>query len=274
MTTRIESDSPPVETTVRAITAAEIDTLWEKGWATIPGLISPETAAELLAAAKGWMGEDGNSHQKRPGIDKIPVFFEVFNHPSHQNEAYHRVLHSGFGANVCRVLGRETPVRILDENVAVKLPQGAGGQPTGFHQDFCFLPFDRLTMMWWIALDDVTPDMGMMRFRTGSHRYGPLGRTQFETEEELLAAWPRLADLPLEHPEHLAPGDATVHLGLTVHGAPSNATDRPRWSYIAVGFPGDALRTIRHRTTDELDLPPLAPIDHPDFPVVYTPARA
>jgi len=261
------------QATVRSITDAEIETLWEKGWVKLPELISRDLAAELLARAKGWMGVAGDEHRKR-AHDKIPVFFEVYNHPSREDAVFASVLASpAFGRNITRVLGHETAVRVLDENVAVKLPEGVGGRPTGYHQDFCFLPFDRMTMMYWIALDEVTPDMGMMRFRSGSNRMGPLGRRLFETEEEILEAWPRLARFPSEHADVLAPGDATMHLGLTVHGAPPNTTERARWSYIVVGFPADTLKTIPHRVTEELGLKTLEPLEHDEFPVVWSPEQ-
>jgi ectoine hydroxylase-related dioxygenase (phytanoyl-CoA dioxygenase family) len=36
-------------------------------------------------------------------------------------------------------------------------------------------------------------------------------------------------------------GDATIHHCLTVHSAPENLTDTPRWVLLASYMPGDAL---------------------------------
>jgi hypothetical protein len=50
---------------------------------------------------------------------------------------------------------------------------------------------------------------------------------------DLLTQYPKLTKLyELSPPFHYQPGDATVHSGFMVHGAPGNTTDRGRLNYI------------------------------------------
>jgi ectoine hydroxylase-related dioxygenase (phytanoyl-CoA dioxygenase family) len=96
-------------------------------------------------------------------------------------------------------------------------------------------------LQFWLALDEVTPEMGAMRFLSGVHREGPLGAGAIGAPgEDLLAQYPKLCDVyEFSPPFHYRPGDATVHHGYMVHGAPPNLSDRPRCSYIFSYTPAD-----------------------------------
>jgi hypothetical protein len=94
-------------------------------------------------------------------------------------------------------------------------------------------------MQWWLALAEVTADMGPMRFIDGSHREGPLGSVfNDDGGGDLLDLYPKLAER-LTPPMEYEPGDATVHVGHTVHGSLPNLTDRTRISYIFQYIPAD-----------------------------------
>lgn len=107
------------------------------------------------------------------------------------------------------------------------------------HQDAPELGSDQVgEVQFWIALDEVTPEMGAMRFLDGSHREGILG-VPFSDEAglawgelpDLLDRFPKLTDLyELSPALHYQPGDANVHHPQMVHGAPPNTTDRRRLS--------------------------------------------
>lgn len=122
----------------------------------------------------------------------------------------------------------------------------------------------------WIALDEVTPDMGSMRFYSGSHRLGPLGRVWPEGKK-LLDVYPDIPkELTLSPELYLMPGDATMHHSLCIHGAPANSTDRPRWAYILQLFPADAVFTETVLPfVARLGLQTDKPFDYPRFPQVY-----
>lgn len=109
--------------------------------------------------------------------------------------------------------------------------------------------------------------MGSVQFYDGSHRFGWL--------TEPVEQHPWVEECHLTDDLHLQPGDATAHLALTVHGAHENFTDRTRWGWIVNMFPGDAPYldyTSRHTEGIEGELAVGKPLDHPAFPLIYTPA--
>ena len=119
---------------------------------------------------------------------------------------------------------------------------------------------------YWIALDEVTPEMGPMQFRNGSHREGLLTPPMED--------WKLLEEYELSEPLHYMPGDATAHSSLVVHGAGLNLSDRPRWGYIINTFPADAPWVpypTNHTSGIEDELTPGRPLDHPRFPLIYSP---
>jgi ectoine hydroxylase-related dioxygenase (phytanoyl-CoA dioxygenase family) len=160
-------------------------------------------------------------------------------------------------------------VRIQVTNLLIKEPGGGHGA-TDFHQDFPWMPMDRSAMLTiWLALVDVPADMGSLRFYTGSHRYGILGRSFTREGDDQITQHPWLKELELSPPLDLKAGDATVHHALTVHGAPANRRDTPRLSFTVTYFDADALYTgMPYTQTDGLGLGLNQPFDHPKFPVV------
>jgi len=257
---------------VREVTDEEVAFAAEHGWVRLPGLLSPELAGQLLQHAKALMGDEGAARVNEPSTLLAATFFESFNRPGDVDPLFREVYESRtFGANTARLLGRDSGIRMLTHTLAVKLPVSAQpdrGQPTDFHQDYSrLLPFDRNSLGFWIALDEVTPDQGPLQFYSGSHKLGLLGGAKD------ILAYPRIHELELSAPPHLMAGDATAHFSLTVHGATENASDRPRWAQIVHNFPADTLFTGKpNKYTKDLDVEPFSELDFAEFPVIYQPA--
>jgi hypothetical protein len=257
---------------VRQVTADEQRSYWDNGWVSLPGLIAPELADELLERARRLMGESGYEADLRE-IDRDLSLFAEFDRVDRSDDLYRSlVFHPKLGRNAALLLGRDMAVRSLMNMLAVKLPKDSatdrlGKGPTDFHQDFGSLPLRAESIVIWIALAEITPEMGSVRFHEGSHKLGRLAGNPLE--------WPRLEECPLSEPLHMQPGDATGHSPFVVHGAPENTTDRPRWAYIASYFPAHATYTgaTCHHTDKAEGLVPDQPLDHPSFPVVYDPER-
>jgi hypothetical protein len=267
--------------TTRAVTDAELAHFYERGWAFLPSLISSEMADELLVRAQGLMGASGADRALRE-VDRDLTFFSEYQHPDEQDELFRSVVFDPqLGRSVALLLGRDMSIRSLTNIIATKLPQVSetdrkGNQRTSWHQDHGSTPVRSEAVVIWIALSEVTPEMGAMRFFEGSHRLGWLPGEPDDPENWLDIdpdAWPRLRrECALSEPLHYKPGDATAHGTLTVHGAPANTTDRPRWAYACTYFPAHAPYTgaacyYTQGITDALAL--FRPLEHPRFPLVY-----
>jgi hypothetical protein len=264
----------------RNVTDDEVALFKENGWVKLNNLITTEQAAELLQRAKDRMGPEGDLHDARPGRDYKPQGFMDYAGIAEEDELFAELAFGkDLGRNAQRLIraltGRDVAVRSFLNSVLVKLPAAKGAShgtgPTEWHQDTS-APMDRVgNLLFWIALDQITPEMGSMRFYAGSHRIGKLGETsQWTKGRGLLDVYPRLeGEYPISSPLNYQPGDATVHAGQTVHGAPENSTNRPRWAFTAAYFPADALYTgVPSQRTSGLGLEVSKPFEHPRFPIV------
>jgi hypothetical protein len=267
---------------MREVTAEEIATFKKNGWVKVERLLEPELAAEILAAVKSTMLEADTGDKLVKGHDdddKIHdrAIWRDWYFPGRDDgvEPIRSLVYSkDIGHNAQLMVGRDVPINYHADLMAVKMPAGHGASaPTGFHQDWVNFPFDRVGFLtFWIALDEIKAEQGAMRFHNGSHKGGPLGKMGLIDGPELPVYYPELADqYPLSDPIDLAAGDATIHTGLVVHGAPENTTDRPRWALIASYHPADTCYTgaPHHIFKPDMGLEVGKPIKHELFPPIY-----
>jgi hypothetical protein len=175
--------------------------------------------------------------------------------------------------NAQALVERDAPINYLADDILVKMPRGhEASHPTGYHQDIVNFPFDRPGFItFWIALDEIAPDQGALRFYSGSHHHGPL-KPSDPREGGLPEHYADVvAKCPLSDAVRLAPGDATVHSGLVIHGAPENTTERPRWALQLGYFPADTCFNdgrFPPGIWDDVPIETGKPVRHPKFPVV------
>jgi hypothetical protein len=255
---------------VRELLPTEIAFFEEHGWAFLPGLISAEAATELQAHAERMMA--GQSAYANYAFDTDGAF-SIFRRPD-QSHALARgiALSPEMGRNASRLLLGGPRVRLLQSSFLVKSGRGSG-KPSGsttYHQDFPAHPLDRSEMAnFWIAVTPIVPEMGSLRFYSGSRRAGALGKCFMEPGDDTQNRYPGVRAFPLSQPLSMAPGDATVHHGLTVHGAPENATGRIRIAMSMTYFDAAARYTgAPFATMDGLGLKVDAPFDHPEYPLI------
>lgn len=135
------------------------------------------------------------------------------------------VLDRRFARVAAELLGVDS-VRLYHDQALFK-PAGAARTP--WHQDRYYWPLDTdLTVTMWLPLVDVDDEMGPMVFASGSHRAHDLGDLAISgaTDERLEAViaergWP-VVTAPV------SAGDATFHLGGTLHSAGANHSSRTR----------------------------------------------
>lgn len=123
-------------------------------------------------------------------------------------------------------------IQYYQDNVFYK--PARDGDMTQWHQDNIWWnsnPPDMLTI--WIALDDVAPENGAVRYVAGSHA-GLI-------EHRLPVDDPKGTKYNVIHPDdvkdrdvvtyNVPKGHGVMHHCLTIHGAPANLSDRPRRGY-------------------------------------------
>jgi hypothetical protein len=265
---------------VRPVTDDEVRSFREDGWVRLEGFVDRSVVGRMLEVAKGILGEDGTRQAYRPGVDVGFSWWNDYNRLALESiEPFNRVsLSQQIGLNAQRFIGRDVPVRFFSDQIGVKQPAAAGSKnaPTPVHQDYPYGHWDRVgNVVFWVALEDMEPERGVVRFYSGSQKEGPLGSRTPGSDEaiDLLALYPWLEErYLLSPPVGLKAGDATCHGPLVVHRAPQNTTNSPRWQYVTQYFPADAQWTgaelpaggNRGRLKEPGQL-----FDHPDWPVVY-----
>lgn len=243
---------------IREVTCEEIDTYRRDGWVKLPGLVDRETIAQLRAQSEEILDarEAGQVWDKvldtrgflaRDGIE--PFRSLAYDHTLAGNAR--KLLERE------RLTGKPTPVRYLNDAIIRKRPSDL---PTLAHEDHGGHGLDRVaSLAVWIALDEIVPGMGGMRFLTGSHRSGPHGHMSLT---DILDEYPGLTHLySWSEQQTYQPGDATVHHSCTIHEAQGNVSDRTRWAMIVVYASQDALfreNPFAYHPIDDAKFPVLA----------------
>ncbi|CAN7620418.1 phytanoyl-CoA dioxygenase family protein [Phenylobacterium sp. LjRoot225] len=228
----------------RSVTPEEINHYRQHGWVKLEKFIPAPQVAELLAMATDLMGEKGDRNPP-------PMAFSYFNPLTMRglDDPLLRPIIDHVGRGARALMARRAPIgiRYFTDYFAVKLPSGSAAEHGGngssdWHQDYAASASDRSGgMVFWMALTDMPPELGTMRFLNGSHRYGVMGHYATYGKGNLLDSYPELLDDCTDSGQlSYAAGDVTVHSNMCVHGAGANLTDKPRWTYIVIVNPADA----------------------------------
>ena len=224
-----------------------------EGWVKLPKLLSDEELDGLRRVYEAEERSGESTLTGEVGDDR----FAYQRHPNMQRMWTNRIdlrlrwpeLHpivARYADVACELIGCDE-VRVFWDKTFTKPPQAEGTRQSVWHQDWPYNPIDRRGFLSvWIAVDDVTEEMGAIRFVPGSHRLGPLGRFDLVGEEHGWADVLRPEDLELvDDPvtQPLAAGEATVHDGLTLHGAGENLSDVPRRAWTIIFIPAETLWT-------------------------------
>ena len=220
------------------LTDSEINTYREKGY-VVPDYVLPDDVLaamrseyEKLLVANRDLGSDFllGPHQEKPGAQGVKgssVWFDFATHPDLMEMA-------------AQLIGED----IILWGTTIFGKPARGGKGTPWHQDGDYYPIRPLeTMTIWIALDDVTPENGPMRFIPGSHK----GKKNYSHHRE---ENPDLTIYDVCDSEHfdestaedliIKAGQVSYHDVYMIHGSGPNLTDQRRAAFIVRLMPASS----------------------------------
>jgi len=142
-------------------------------------------------------------------------------------------------------------VRLYHDQALIKEP---GGKSTPWHQDYYYWPLDtENTITMWMALVDISKEMGSMSFVSGSHHDSsysilPISDTSQNYFDRIIA---ENGKEPVTY--ELRAGDATFHSGRLLHSAHANSSGTRR-EVMTIIYYADGTRLLQpdndHRRVD------------------------
>lgn len=170
------------------------------------------------------------------------------------------VTRAELGRTAARLLETRA-VSVIEDQLLDKPP---GGAPLATHQDYRYWQFSTSPQMLtcWIALDDMSPEIGTVQVVPGSHRWG-----QQAVERNLAEDFRDSVDGATRYlrvAEALRPPDAEIRFtpvtvpsgggvlfhSLTIHGSGGNGTDRRRRA-LSIHYASAECRIILAKTYDQ-----------------------
>ena len=121
-------------------------------------------------------------------------------------------------------------ILLYNTNYIIKEP----GSPSmvAWHQDLTYwgLADDDAQVSAWIAIEPATVEAGCMQMIPGSHRAGLVEHASVLGDSNLLLLGQRILDADVSGAVHcpLAPGEASLHHGWTIHSSAPNTSDHRR----------------------------------------------
>ncbi len=216
-----------------------------KGHTLVRGVLSADELAvyrPAIVAAAGKFNNEKRDMQERDTYGK--AFLQIMNLWRVDEDVAKFVLAKRLAKIAANLLGVEN-VRIYHDQALFKEP---GGGPTPWHQDQYYWPIDTpKTITLWMPLVDIDVTMGMLTFASGSFNRGPV--FDFEISDESETAFEDYVaanQFPIWRASAMQAGDATFHLGYTIHNAPGNQSDKMR-EVMTIIYVADGARVAQPR---------------------------
>ncbi len=227
--------------------------LWKDGHVLVRRLASADAIAEHRPAINEAVKEysrETRALEDRTTYDK--AFLQIMNLWTKDAAVKRFVFEKTFAQIAAELLGVER-VRLYHDQALFKEP---GGGHTPWHQDKYYWPLDTNKMItMWMPLVDIDSEMGMVAFASGSHVGGPV--TNVGISDESQSVFDKYVSdnrFAIETADSMKAGDATFHLGWTIHSAGPNLSPRMREVMTIIYFADGARITQPQSTHQQADL--------------------
>lgn len=179
------------------------------------------------------------------------AFLQVMNLWEVDEQVKQFTLAKRFAKIAADLLGVEH-VRLYHDQALYKEP---GGGFTPWHQDQYYWPLSTTkTITMWMPLIDISEEMGMLTFASGSHKDGFVENVAISDEsEKKLEQHINEKGFAIERPLKMNAGDATWHYGWTLHSAPGNTSANTREVMTIIYFADGASVTQPQNEHQEAD---------------------
>ena len=230
---------------LRPLTDDEIGAFRADGVVCLRGLFDADWVARMRQAADDCLARPGKMALEMADARSEPGrFFHEHFAWTHNADCRALVFESPAAEIAARCMGAGR-VNIFFDQWLIKEPGSPSETP--WHHDRPYWPVEGdMVSTLWLALDPVTAETGAVEFVAGSHRWGAEYQPEaFIGDGRYTPRLPPVPDIEAERSRHrilqwdLAPGDCTVHHGLTMHHAPGNASPTARRRAIVTRWAGD-----------------------------------
>ena len=219
----------------------DVDAFRQNGHVLLRGLGTPATMAHyqpIIHAASERFNTERRALADRDTYGK--AFLQIMNLWRRDRQVAEFVLARRFADVAARLLGVEK-VRLYHDQALYK---EAGGGPTPWHQDQYYWPLDTTdTITMWMPLVDITREMGMLDFASGSQSDGRITDTAISDDSErIFEDYVRDRGYDVTEQTAMRAGDATFHQGWTIHRAGPNASPTTTREVMTVIYFADGAR--------------------------------
>ena len=224
----------------------KINFFWENGFVVLKNVLSKEEIGIYREEIKKVSEERMKNQDKSFG----GAFYQALNIRFDSKGVEKYCLSKRLG-KIAADLMKVNAVRIFHEQAIFK---NQGDTKSYWHQDQYFWPLNtNLHIGMWMALSDMTKDMGLMKFVIGSHKKGDLdGISITKDSEKYYENLIKKENLNVYELESIYAGDCTFHFNYTIHGAGLNISNKVREAMVVTYYEDGAKLRKLDKMLDEV----------------------